>query len=108
PLFKDEPLGEISQRVRSDAAKGPRGEFYTPYNVSLMMAQMTGIQPGMTVLDPACGSGRMLLAALEACRAEHGVDAVPEVFGIDISPDACRLTRMNLVLAGIAPGERVE
>jgi hypothetical protein len=105
--FGPDYLGEISQRVRSDAAKSARGEYYTPYNVSLMMAMMTGVGPGDRVLDPACGSGRMLLAALEVCRRNHPGE-LPEVFGIDISPDAVRLCRLNLALAGIHPAHRVE
>jgi tRNA G10 N-methylase Trm11 len=109
-IWNDDPLGELSQRVRTDAAKSARGEYYTPYPICLMMTRMTaapdGIAPGARVLDPACGSGRFLLAALEVCREQHG--QVPEVFGIDISPDAVRLCKLNLTLAGIYPKHRVE
>lgn len=97
-------IGEISQRVRRNEALG---EYYTPYEISLLMAAMTGVEPGFRVLDPCCGSGRMLLAAIEVCRNAHD-GKIPEVAGIDISPDAVRMCRMNLALAGVHPAQRVE
>lgn len=99
-------LGYISQRVRSNWTKSGLGAFYTPYSISLLMAKMVGVEPGKSVLDPCCGSGGMLLAALQACREDH--NGIPEVFGIDIDPVACRLAKLNLTLAGIAPGERIQ
>lgn len=101
-------LGYVSQAVTSGSRKSGLGAFYTPYEVSLMMAKMAAPGPGARVLDPCCGSGGMLLAALEACRSVHGPDQVPEVFGIDIDASAVRLCRMNLALAGIAPAGRVD
>lgn len=100
-------LGYVSQTITSASAKSARGAFYTPYSVSLMMAMVSGIEPGKSVMDPCCGSGSMLLAALDACRQAHGPDAVPEVFGIDIDPRAVRVCRLNLALAGIAPAGRI-
>lgn len=92
-------LGLVTQQHRSKGGKADLGSFYTPYGVSLMMAQMTGIQPGKTVCDPACGSGGMLLAALEVCREEHGGE--PILSGCDIDPIAVRCARLNLILAGV-------
>lgn len=97
-------LGDTSQRIRGD--KNGLGEFYTPYHISLCMAMITDPAPGESVIDPCCGAGGMLLAALESCRNRH--DGIPEVFGIDINPIAVRLCRMNLALAGVHPAQRVE
>ena len=44
---------------------GRNGQFFTPQPVCDMMAELShgnDLQPGKTVCDPACGSGRMLLA----------------------------------------------
>jgi hypothetical protein len=101
-------LGYVSQQTRSESTKSAAGAFYTPYSVSLLMAKMTEPGPGESVLDPCCGSGSMLLAALEACREKHGPDQVPELYGIDIDPVAVRLCRLNLALAGVHPGYRIE
>jgi len=55
-----------------------QGQFFTPYNVSMMMAKMTftGVkdriqeQGYITVNEPACGSGGMLVAVRQAMIEE--------------------------------------
>jgi hypothetical protein len=95
-------LGPIYQEFTSQSGKAAKGAFYTPYHVSLMMARMTAPGPGQSVCDPACGSGGMLLAALEVCREEHGVDCEPpHLYGVDIDAEAVRLSKLNLYLAGV-------
>src|SRR3990170_3362722 len=37
------------------------GEFYTPAEVGLVMARIMGIEPGMDVYDPCCGSAGLLI-----------------------------------------------
>ncbi|BAM00066.1 type I restriction-modification system subunit M [Caldilinea aerophila] len=37
------------------------GEFYTPGEVAILMAHLLDPQPGMTVYDPTCGSGGLLI-----------------------------------------------
>jgi type I restriction enzyme M protein len=37
------------------------GEFYTPREVAILMAHLLDPQPGMTVYDPTCGSGGLLI-----------------------------------------------
>ncbi|MBW1946875.1 MAG: SAM-dependent DNA methyltransferase [Deltaproteobacteria bacterium] len=37
------------------------GEFYTPREVAIVMARLLEPQPGMTVYDPCCGSGGLLI-----------------------------------------------
>ncbi|MFL5312250.1 MAG: class I SAM-dependent DNA methyltransferase [Myxococcales bacterium] len=102
-----DPLGFLYTHLVSPSKRAGLGSFFTPYHVSLMMAMMLQPKPGESVMDPCCGSAGMLLAALEACRKEHGPDAVLEIYGMDIDGDAVRLAKLNLALAGIAPGRRV-
>jgi len=90
-------LGELLERVRPE--KTARGAFYTPYHISFAMAKMVEPQPGESVCDPACGSGRMLLAALQACREAHN-GGEPVLYGMDIDADAVRVSKLNLWLAG--------
>lgn len=96
-------LGAMLEAVRGD--KAALGAFYTPYNVSLAVAVMTSPAPGESVCDPCCGSGRMLLAALEACREAHGPGARPELFGVDVDGQAVRVCKLNLFLAGYGCAE---
>lgn len=101
-----DPLGAATMLLMSAGSKSAKGAFYTPYEVSLLMAMVTGPKPGESVCDPACGSGGMLLAALEAVRTAHGPQAMLQVFGQDIDPAAVRICKLNLALAGIAPQGR--
>jgi predicted RNA methylase len=90
-------LGDALQQLRPE--KAAHGAFYTPYNVSYMMALITDPKPGESVCDPCCGSGRMLLAALQACREKHA-GGEPVLYGVDIDAEAVRMCMLNLVLAG--------
>jgi ribosomal protein L11 methylase PrmA len=49
----------------------------------------------LRILDPACGSGRMLLAAHRVNGTGH------EYYGIDIDPTCAKVTALNLFLNGI-------
>ena len=90
-------LGAALELLRP--GKAAHGAFYTPYTVCYAMAKITEPQPGESVCDPACGSGRMLLAALHACREAHD-GGEPVLYGVDIDPDAVRVCKLNLILAG--------
>jgi type I restriction enzyme M protein len=47
-------------KFASDAGK-KAGEFYTPPEVSLLLAELLDPQPGDRICDPACGSGSLLI-----------------------------------------------
>jgi len=48
----------------SDAGK-KAGEFFTPSEVSLLLARLTRGEEGVTIYDPACGSGSLLIKAAQ-------------------------------------------
>lgn len=95
-------LGQAYMHLKASSAKRARGEFYTPMALAAMLPRMLSLAPGQTVVDPACGSGRLLLAALNSCRERHGADdaATVMLYGIEISPQMAAVARMNMVLAG--------
>ena len=64
-------LGDPFLELESQSTKQGRGEFYTPQNICDMMAEMTvqgSLEDGkiLTLNDPACGSGRMVLGLVKA------------------------------------------
>jgi type I restriction enzyme M protein len=47
------------------ALRGGEGQFFTPLNVIKMMIEMLNPSVGELLIDPACGSGAILILALE-------------------------------------------
>ncbi|RTI03368.1 DNA methyltransferase [Thermus scotoductus] len=85
------------------------GEFYTPREVAILMARLLEPEPGMTVYDPACGSGGLLikchLRLLERFGTmENGHLRLPNqikplrLFGQEINPSTFAMARMNAVI----------
>ena len=79
---------------------GSNGEYFTPWDVAYMMAEMLDLKPTDTVCDPACGSGIMLLAARCVIHRKHGWLASSRygrnLYGMDISDRMTKMTKINL------------
>ena len=73
-----------------------KGQFYTPAEVSRIMAQVIGIGPdarkNQTVYDPTCGSGSLLIRA--AAEAPDGLT----IYGQEKDVATWTVARMNLIL----------
>lgn len=74
-------------------------EWTTPDDLSYLVTELVGkIEPGATVVDPACGTGGLLLMAGVADAApDHGARFV----GADINQAASRYTRARFFLYGL-------
>lgn len=63
-LYKSDMLGDayeyLIKQFADDAGK-KGGEFYTPKGVVELVVQLLDPQPGMSIYDPTCGSGGMLV-----------------------------------------------
>ncbi|WP_218040113.1 N-6 DNA methylase [Actinomadura sp. WMMB 499] len=116
--------GVAYEEIVGSNLRGDRGEFFTPRNACRMAVAMINPQPGERVLDPSCGTGGFLIAAMNhalshiesAERAEwinpsNGTDVEREelfrrrqdylsqcVFGIDLNPALVRAAKMNMVM----------
>ena len=73
-----------------------KGQFYTPAEVSRIMARVIGIGPDTrkdhTVYDPTCGSGSLLIKAAD--EAPHGLT----IYGQEKDVATWTMARMNLIL----------
>lgn len=78
----------------SDAGK-KAGEFFTPGEVSTLIAKLTKSKPGARICDPTCGSGSLLVKA----GKEVGSDNF-SLFGQEANGSTWALAVMNMFLHG--------
>ena len=83
------------------------GEYYTPLWLSRLTLTDLGYaqRTGETFLDPCCGSGSFILAALEVLGRKYiseqgsdGIDCLDKLTGFDVNPLAVFQCRTNLFL----------
>lgn len=87
----------LIERFASDAGK-KAGEFYTPKQVSKLLAQLAAPQPGDRICDPTCGSGGLLIEAAALVEAQGSRDFA--LFGQEVNGSTWALARMNMFLHG--------
>lgn len=72
------------------------GSFFTPQQVSEVMAQIVAPQPKDRVYDPTCGSGSLLIRAAR----KGGFDKV-QIYGQEVNSSAISMARMNMFIHDI-------
>ncbi len=79
------------------------GEFYTPRSVVHMMVDILDPKAGESIYDPACGTGGMLLGAIEHVQRQGGDPRMffGKIYGQEKNLTTASIARMNLVLHGI-------
>ena len=90
-LLADDLVGldAIFEFMVTRAAKGQKGQYFTPRHVIAEVVAMVKPTPGERVVDPACGSGGFLRhALLQEPRCS--------VWGFDQDPRALRVARVML------------
>lgn len=93
-------LGDAYEYLIGQFASGAgkkAGEFYTPQEVSKVLAKIvtTGKTKLKTVYDPTCGSGSLLL------RVAREVSEVGKFYGQELNRTTYNLARMNMILHGV-------
>ena len=84
----------------ADKSNKKAGEFYTPRSVVGLMIRILAPHAGDTIYDPACGTGGMLLAAVQYVK-QHGGDVrmlLGKLFGQEKNLTTSAIARMNLLL----------
>ncbi|MGT6248750.1 type I restriction-modification system subunit M [Escherichia coli] len=95
----DDLLGDayeyLMRHFATESGKS-KGQFYTPAEVSRILAKVIGITPDTpqdaTVYDPTCGSGSLLLKVNDEAR--RGLS----IFGQEMDNATSALARMNMIL----------
>jgi type I restriction enzyme M protein len=95
----DDLLGDayeyLMRNFATESGKS-KGQFYTPAEVSRVIAKVIGISaarsPSQTIYDPTCGSGSLLLKAVQEAK----VDVT--IYGQEKDNATAALARMNVIL----------
>jgi type I restriction enzyme M protein len=95
----DDLLGDayeyLMRHFATESGKS-KGQFYTPAEVSRIMAKVIGIRaadsPETTIYDPTCGSGSLLLKAADEAQVKISI------YGQEMDNATAALARMNMIL----------
>jgi type I restriction enzyme M protein len=107
----DDLLGDayeyLMRHFATESGKS-KGQFYTPAEVSRVIAQILGIRhtaatAATTVYDPTCGSGSLLLKIGD--EAARGTDLRVTLYGQEKDSSTAGLARMNMILHDYATAE---
>lgn len=113
--------GHAYEEIVGSNLRGDRGEFFTPRNICEMAVKMLDPVEGLTILDPACGTGGFLISAMnhviekirfieidkwngDLARAESKITARiakfagSSIVGLDFNPELVKATKMNMVM----------
>lgn len=95
-------LGDAYEYLIGKFASGAgkkAGEFYTPQEVSTILAKIvtTGKKKLKSVYDPTCGSGSLLLRVAREVKQQN----VGKFFGQEMNRTTYNLARMNMILHGV-------
>lgn len=102
-----EVMDALFEYLVAKAAKGAKGQYFTPRHVVEFCVRVIAPKSGETVLDPACGSGGFLFHTLNYVQEQYRLS--PEqakkfastcLWGFDFDARATRVARALLVFAG--------
>jgi type I restriction enzyme M protein len=99
----DDLLGDayeyLMRHFATESGKS-KGQFYTPAEVSRIMAMVIGIgsakSANQSVHDPTCGSASLLLKAHDEAKSRTGLDLA--LYGQEMDNATAALARMNMIL----------
>ncbi len=122
-LIDKEQWSSLSADVKGDAyegllqknaedVKGGAGQYFTPRPLIAAIVDAVRPEPGQAICDPACGTGRFLLAAHDHIARHYQLDRAQKkklrngtLFGIELVDSVARLCAMNMLLHGIGGSE---
>ncbi|MBQ0142158.1 MAG: N-6 DNA methylase [Prevotellaceae bacterium] len=112
--FLDSPydvIGTAYEIYVASHLKGERGQYFTNRLVVNMMVKMVAPNDTSIILDPSCGSGGFLIAAMNqifknidvSARTQTAKDVIKrrvvhQLFGVDISPKLVKIAKANMLL----------
>lgn len=100
-------LGQLYETFFRYAGGNTIGQYFTPRHISSFCADLLGVSIDDVVLDPTCGTGGFLIAAMERVAREHHISRSEMVklvstrlIGFDDEPITAALCVANMILRG--------
>jgi type I restriction-modification system DNA methylase subunit len=100
-------LGQLYETFFHYTGGNTIGQYFTPRHIAALMADLTDISLNDVVLDPACGTGGFLIAAMNRVVREHKLSRSQMVqmvkknlVGFDKEPVTAALCVANMILRG--------
>ena len=95
-------IGDVYEYLIGQFAAGAgkkAGEFYTPPEVSTLVAKLVKPKTGDRICDPACGSGSLLIRVAKEVKDDSGKSSKNfSLFGQESNGSTWALCRMNMFL----------
>lgn len=99
----DDLLGDayeyLMRNFATESGKS-KGQFYTPAEVSRIMAKVIGMGSAksstQSIYDPTCGSGSLLLKAHDEAKGNTSLDLA--IYGQEMDNATAALAKMNMIL----------
>ena len=100
-------LGQLYETFFRYAGGNTIGQYFTPRHIASFCADLLGVSINDVVLDPTCGTGGFLIAAMERVAREHQISRSEMVklvstrlIGFDDEPITAALCVANMILRG--------
>ena len=89
----------------ADSAGKKAGEFYTPADVVRTLVEVVEPKSGMSIYDPTCGSGGMLIQTRDYIQECGGDPRDLSLFGQESIGTTWSICKMNMLLHGISDAD---
>ncbi len=112
--------GHLFWQTFSELIRKNEAEFTTPVPLADFLVQLTQPHPGQRIIDPACGTGLLLIAAHEFIETQIATERrlssnistrlslQDEIVGVEINAEVGELAITNLVLNGLSPRQIIK
>lgn len=105
--FDHDYLGHLYETFFRYTGGNTIGQYFTPRHITRFMADVVQTTPDTIVIDPACGTGGFLIAALQRCHDtsklsyQQSVDLVRDkLIGYESEPITAALCIANMIVRG--------
>lgn len=100
-------LGQLYETFFRYTGGNTIGQYFTPRHIARMMADVCEITKSDVVLDPACGTGGFLIAAMDRIQGLHHLSrqqmidsVIKNLYGFESEPVTAALCVANMILRG--------